>query len=143
MQITKTMKSTALILVFLLTPLADFSAGGENRGEKKSQGSTGMNACLDKYDSQWGLKCTNCPESENTYRVSYRNICTDKIDVQICVQETSKKWKMISYRGVPPQDTLSAAACNGTGKSLFWVKKAGDREVVFPTIDQINKDYSK
>jgi hypothetical protein len=41
-----------------------------------------------------------------------------------------------------PNDTISAYACEGTGKWIFWTRAAGDNTVVFPTDEEIEKEFS-
>jgi len=100
------------------------------------------NECVEKYDSKWGATCKNCTFTKDTYRVSLKNICEEKIDVMCCVQEKYKNWKCYTLTELASQDTIIGYACEGTGKYLFWAKKAGDNEIGFPSIEEVNKTYT-
>lgn len=97
--------------------------------------------CLKKYDYKWGNSCANCMTSKDTYTVSYRNECSEKIDCMVCVQEKYKNWRCYTSMNLEPQDTIYGYACKGAGISMHWVKQAGDRQIVFPTIDEVNNTY--
>jgi len=99
------------------------------------------NDCLEKYDSKWGKACANCQVAKDTYLVSMRNICTEKIDCMVCVQEKYKNWRCYTLLNLEPQDTIYGYACKGAGRYLYWAKQAGDTQITFPTVDQVNKDY--
>ena len=75
--------------------------------------------------------------------VYLKNTCDQSIDVMICVQESNKEWKRFHHTAMAPGDSLRAYACAGTGKYLAWGRRAGDESVVFPTIEQVNKDYTE
>jgi len=100
------------------------------------------NECLEKYDSKWGNKCANCMTSKDTYLVSLRNVCTEKIDCLVCVQEKYKNWRCYTNLAVKPQDTVYGYACKGAGRYLYWVKRAGDNQISFPTVDEVNSTYT-
>ena len=100
------------------------------------------NECLEKYDSKWGSDCANCMESKDTYLVSLRNVCTEKIDCMVCVQEKYKNWRCYSHYDLMPRDTVYGYACKGAGRYLYWVKRAGDTETAFPTISEVNSTYT-
>ena len=97
--------------------------------------------CVMKYRSAWGEDCSQCAAWNDSYVVYLKNTCDQSIDVMICVQEYNKNWKMFNHKAMAPGDSLRAYACVGTGKYLAWGRRAGDESVVFPTIEQVNKDY--
>ncbi len=99
--------------------------------------------CLEKYDSKWGDYCEYCEDYEDSYKVFLRNICSEEIDVLVSVQNETKTWQVFSRNEMKPQDTLVAYSCKGTGKYLYWVRKAGDTEVVFPSVTEINSAYKE
>ena len=98
------------------------------------------NECLEKYDSKWGKECANCMVAKDTYRVSLRNICSEKIDCMVCVQEKYKHWRCYTQLNLEPMDTIYGYACKGAGRYLYWVKQAGDG--AFPTVDEVNVTYA-
>jgi hypothetical protein len=42
-----------------------------------------------------------------------------------------------------PKDTMIAYACEGTGKYLYWARKADDTSIFFPTDEAINEQFKK
>ncbi|MBL4578075.1 MAG: hypothetical protein JKX74_06345 [Flavobacteriales bacterium] len=100
------------------------------------------NECLEKYSFKWGKSCTNCMTSRDTYLVSYRNECSEKIDCMVCVQEKYKNWRCYTRMNLAPKDTIYGYACKGVGLSMHWVKQAGDNQIVFPTVEEVNNTYS-
>jgi len=101
------------------------------------------NECLEKYNFTWGTNCINCMSSKDTYRVCMKNVCSEKIDVMICVQEKYLNWRCYTRYGLEFKDTIFGYACKGSGRHLYWVKKAGDTQTSFPTMEEINANYSE
>ncbi len=101
------------------------------------------NDCLKKYESKWGEYCVQCQDYKNSYRVNLRNVCAEKIDAKVAVQESDKRWRTFIKTQMSPGDTMIAYACNGTGKYLYWVCRAGDKSTVLPSDEEINAGYSK
>ena len=100
------------------------------------------NECLEKYDSKWGKECKNCMVAKDTYRVSLRNVCSETIDCMVCVQEKYLNWRCYTLLTLEPQDTIYGYACKGSGRYLYWVKQAGDSQITFPTVDEVNSTYA-
>ena len=124
---------TLLILVFSSTLL--FSQDNE-QGDQYSN-------CMKKTSSKWADNCQQCYSSTNSYRVYLTNVCEEMLDVKIGVQENTKKWRTFLITKVAPKDSISGYACVGTGKFIFWARKTGDKEIVFPTDEEINLKYIK
>ena len=103
----------------------------------------GTDRCLEKHNSGWGEKHYRCTEFKDSYRVTLRNTCDDQLDVLVAVQESNKKWRDFFFRGVEPKDTVIGFACEGTGKYMFWTRPAGNTEIKFPTLQEINDEYGK
>ena len=97
--------------------------------------------CLEKYDSKWGKECANFMVAKDTYVVSLRNICSEKIDCMVCVQEKYKRWRCYTQLNLAPKDTIYGYACKGAGRYLYWVKQAGDG-ATFPTVNEVNSTYA-
>ncbi|MEO5571197.1 MAG: hypothetical protein ABIT08_11330 [Bacteroidia bacterium] len=129
------MKNLIVIQIILLTSTLLYSQDAEN-GDKYSN-------CLKKTSSKWADNCQQCFSAANTYRVYLTNVCDENLDVKIGVQETTKKWRTFMRTNLAPKDSVSAYACVGTGKYIFWARKAGDKEIIFPTDEEINLKYTK
>jgi hypothetical protein len=99
--------------------------------------------CLVKYRFNWGESCNSCQMPKDTYKVYLRNTCDETLDVVVCVQETSKRWRYYSFKKLAPKDSVSAYACVGTGKILKFVKPSNNTELVLPTSDEVNAQYAK
>lgn len=97
--------------------------------------------CVNKYRSDWGENCSQCTSWKDSYVVYLRNTCQESIDVMVCVQEDDKTWRRFQHKAMAPNDSLRAYACVGTGKYLSWARKAGDENITFPSVEQVNKEY--
>jgi hypothetical protein len=129
------MKKNIIFLILILSSTLLYS-------QETEEGDAYSN-CLKKTSSKWADNCQQCFSSSNTYRVYLKNVCKENLDVKIGVQETTKKWRTFIRTNLAPDDSVSAYACVGTGKYIFWARKAGDKEVAFPTDEQINLKYIK
>ena len=101
-----------------------------------------MAQCLKKTSSEWGSTCASCYNSAKSYRVNLSNVCTEKLDVKVAVQERTNRWKTFNQNNLIPGDSISSYACEGTGKYVFWTRKAGDKTIVFPTDEEIEKEFA-
>lgn len=101
-----------------------------------------LSQCLKKSSSEWASNCGSCYNSSKSYRINLKNVCTENLDVKVAVQERSKRWRTFSQNNLAPGDTISSYACEGTGKYVFWNRKAGDKSIVFPTDDEIEKEFA-
>jgi hypothetical protein len=72
--------------------------------------------------------------------VNLKNVCSEKIDVKVAVQERSNRWRTFNMNNMAPGDTISGYACEGTGKYVFWTRQAGDKTIEFPSDEEISKD---
>lgn len=102
-----------------------------------------VNKCIVKYASEWSKPCSQCSDYSKSYRAYFRNECTEKLDVKCAAQEQDKRWRTFTKLEMMPNDTISAYACKGNGKYLYWVRHTGDNTVVFPTDEEINNMYNK
>lgn len=114
--------------------------GTDNEPKIEELGQKSYSDCVVKYRSAWGEDCSQCANWNDSFVVYYKNTCEEPIDVMICVQEENKSWRKFQHARMVPGDSLRAYACIGTGKTLTWGRKAGDESVVFPTVEQVNKD---
>lgn len=126
----------------LITDLAVLSVVVVLWAFKSSEQEKDYTECLIKYRSAWGEYCENCNNIyKNSYKVFFRNECGEKIDVKVGVQDSiSRKWKTFYWSEMAPGDTMVAYACDGNGKYLKWVRKAGDNFMIFPSDDKINAE---
>jgi len=99
--------------------------------------------CLSKSSSAWASNCGMCINSSKSYRINLKNVCDEKLDVRLAVQERSMQWKTYNLNNMAPGDTISGYACEGTGKYVFWTRKAGDNTIVFPTEAEIELEFSQ
>ncbi len=102
-----------------------------------------MSDCLKKYNYKWGQNCTQCYNSSKSYTAYFRNVCKETIDIKCAVQEKHKRWRTFLRNHLAPNDTLAAYACEGTGKYMYWVRKADDNSVTFPSDEEINSEYAR
>ncbi len=102
-----------------------------------------LNHCLVKYKSEWGKPCLQCLDYSKSYRVYFRNDCTEKLDVKCAAQQADKRWKTFTRLEMMPNDTIVAYACEGNGKYMKWVRRSGDTMTAFPGDEEINETYSK
>lgn len=129
------MKKTISLLFFLLPTFI--------YAQEKDTSTSDYSECLKKTSSMWGEKCLQCMNFDNSYRVNLANICKETLDVKVAVQEYTKRWRTFLRSELAPDDSVSAYACVGTGKYIFWARKAGDKAVMFPTDEEINQKFVK
>jgi hypothetical protein len=99
------------------------------------------NQCVQKAESEWGGGCLNYGFSEEKYTVHLVNTCNNVVDLMSCVQRTNQRWTCFYRMDMHQNDTLHAYACQGSGKFLKWVRKAGDVSTKFPTRKEVNDQY--
>jgi hypothetical protein len=105
--------------------------------------------CLVKTDSRWGAPCEKCEsyvegykrDWSGTYQIDLKNACRDVIEVKVAVQEKNGTWRTFPVRALGPDESMSAFACEGSGKYLYWVRKANDTEIVLPSDREIITEY--
>lgn len=129
------MKSAKYIILLILFSIVIYSFKPLDDGEKD------WSKCVEKYKATWGDPCMDCTYNYDIFQVFMKNVSTDNVDLFVAVQESNKSWKCYMFEKLLPNDTIVAHACKGTGKYLKWVRKAGDREIEFPTCDDVNRDY--
>ena len=131
-----------LINYLLIISLSYFSLTNLVEIENDAPQQMSYSDCIVKYRFAWGEDCSQCATWKDSYVAYLKNTCDQPIDVMICVQESNKEWKRFQHKMMASGDSLRAYACEGTGKYLAWARRAGDESVAFPTIDQVNKQYT-
>lgn len=105
--------------------------------------------CLVKVSSKWGAVCERCEyytdgykrDYSGTFRIEMRNTCRDIVEVKVAMQEKDGNWRTFPVRALGPEESLDAFACKGSGKYLYWVRKADDTEIVLPSDQEILTEY--
>ena len=114
-----------LLKLILLFALCNSLCQGQNK--------TNLRGCIKKIKTEIGVKCEDCKDYKDSYKVLLINICTDTLDIQIAVQNRNKTWKIFQKNRVKPNDTIDAYSCDGAGKFLKWVRVHGDTTYHFPS----------
>ncbi|MFM7055066.1 MAG: hypothetical protein ACKOX7_10045 [Bacteroidota bacterium] len=124
-----TVKSLTISLVSLLIYNFDSIAQSSNEG------------CIVKVNSEWAVPVGSCINSNNTYKAYFVNQCGKSVDIKLAIQEKSNRWRVFNHLNIAPGDTVSGYACDGSGKFVTWSRPTGNKSIVFPTDDEINRDY--
>jgi hypothetical protein len=132
------MNNRRLLLLIVLLLLA-FWAGAQDADR---------NDCVVKASSSWGTDQGDCEifdgfrrDNSGSFRVSLRNSCRDIMEVKIAVQESSGTWRIFPVKALVPGEECSAHACRGTGRYLYWTKRASDAGTVLPSDRDILTEY--
>lgn len=135
--------SLSLLLLFVLSshsfkPESESSVNEEYLNLQKEKD---WDSCVQKESSSWGGRCLNYGFSEDMYNINLINSCSEDLDLMCCVQRINGQWRCFYRLDMSSDDTLTAYACKGTGKYLKWVRKAGDVQVKFPSLNEVNDKY--
>ena len=107
----------------------------------ESMAQTSKEGCIVKVNSEWAAPVGSCISSNNTYKAYFVNQCGKSVDIKLAIQEKSNRWRVFNHLNIAPGDTVSGYACDGTGKFVTWSRPTGNKSIVFPTDDEINRDY--
>ncbi len=107
----------------------------------ESMAQTSKEGCIVKVYSEWAVPVGSCIGSNNTYKAYFVNQCGKSVDIKLAIQEKSNRWRVFNHLNIAPGDTVSGYACDGTGKFVTWSRPTGNKSIVFPTDDEINRDY--
>lgn len=107
------------------------------------------NNCIVKARSAWGQPCEKCEyykegykrDFSGTYRIDLQNTCAQLVEVKVAMQEKNGTWRTFPVKALAPNETMSAFACQGTGKYLYWVRRVNDTEIVLPSDQEILTEY--
>lgn len=106
--------------------------------------------CVLKTSSTWGAPCEHCQnyvegykrDFSGTYQLELKNACGDVIEVKVAVQEKNGTWRTFPVHALGANETMSAFACEGSGKYLYWARRANDTEIILPTDRDIITAYT-
>ncbi|MEO8590537.1 MAG: hypothetical protein ABI432_14265 [Flavobacteriales bacterium] len=130
-------KKTILLILMLLLA---FWAGAQDQS---------FTDCLVKTASRWGAPCEKCEaykegfkrDYSGTYQIELKNACKEMIEVKVAVQEKNGTWRTFPVKALGAEETMSAFACQGTGKYLYWVRRVNDTEIILPSDAEILTEY--
>lgn len=130
-------KTLLLIVLFLLA----FWVGAQDQNYSE---------CLVKTASRWGAPCDKCEsytegykrDWTGTYQLDLKNSCRDLIEVKVAVQEKNGTWRTFPVHALAPDESMNAFACQGSGKYIYWARRANDTEIVLPTDREIITEYT-
>lgn len=125
------MKNKRLLLLICLLLVA-FWAGAQDRSYE---------SCLVKTDSRWGAKCDRCHaytadlkrDYSGTFQVDLKNTCVEIIEVKVAMEEKDGNWRTFPVKALAQGESMTVYACRGTGKYVYWVRRANDSEIILPS----------
>ncbi len=105
--------------------------------------------CVAKSQSSWGRPCDKCEAYTESYKRDYRgvyqielkNTCGDAVELKVAMQEGNGRWRTFPVKALAPGENMTAFACNGTGKYLYWVRRLNDTEILLPSDQEILTEY--
>lgn len=105
--------------------------------------------CIVKSNTEWGAVCERCEYYKDGYVRSYdetftltlKNVCTERVEVKVAMQEKNGKWRTFPVHFLEKDQSFKAYACKGSGKYLYWVRRADDSELILPTDAEIISEY--
>ena len=133
-------RNTILLLATALGSLAGLAAFGQDRN---------YSDCVVKSASKWGEVCEKCEmykeqfkrDFAGTYQVELTNTCSETVEVKVAVQEKNGTWRTFPVKVLKGQEKMTAFACQGSGKYLYWVRRLDDTEIVLPSDQEILTEY--
>jgi len=107
------------------------------------------NDCVVKATSEWGRPCDKCEhysegykrDFSGTYQVTLRNTCNETVELKVAMQEKNGTWRTFPIKAIAANETMTAYACQGTGKYLYWVRRLNDVEIVLPSDREIITEH--
>jgi len=108
------------------------------------------NDCVMKVASTWGQPCEKCEsykegykrDHSGNYQIELENTCRDLIEVKVAMQEKNGTWRTFPVKALMPQEKMTAFACQGSGKYLYWARRVNDTEVLLPSDHEILTSYA-
>ncbi len=105
--------------------------------------------CVVRSQSSWGRPCDKCETYTESYKRDYRgvyqielkNTCGDAVELKVAMQEGNGRWRTFPVKALASGESMTAFACNGTGKYLYWVRRLNDTEILLPSDQEILTEY--
>ncbi|MFT3885710.1 MAG: hypothetical protein QM724_09840 [Flavobacteriales bacterium] len=105
--------------------------------------------CVVKANSSWGKPCEKCEaytegykrDFRGVYQVELQNTCSEAVEVKVAMQEAPGTWRTFPAKMLGAGQSMTAFACNGTGKYLYWVRRLNDTEIALPSDAEILTEY--
>lgn len=104
--------------------------------------------CLVKSSSSWGKACDKCEtyngykrDYSGVYQVELKNVCTEMLEVKVALQEDNGSWRTFPVKALEGGASMSAYACHGTGKYMYWARRVNDTEIILPSDREIVSAY--
>ena len=105
--------------------------------------------CVIKSTSEWGKPCEKCEaykegfkrDYSGVYRIELKNACNETVELKVAMQEKSGIWRTFPIKALAAGGTMTAFACDGTGKYLYWVRRLNDTEILLPSDQEILTEY--
>lgn len=104
--------------------------------------------CLMKTSSSWGQPCEKCEnykgfkrDFSGVYQVELKNICTEMMEVKVAMEEQNGTWRTFPVKTLEGGATMTAFACHGTGKYLYWARRVNDTTIILPSDGEIVSAY--
>lgn len=105
--------------------------------------------CVSKAKSSWGQPCEKCESYTESFKRDYRgvyqielkNTCNEAVEMKVAMQEGNGRWRTFPIKALSAGESMTAFACNGTGKYLYWVRRLNDTEILLPSDQEILTEY--
>ncbi len=105
--------------------------------------------CVAKTRSNWGQPCEKCEtytesykrDYSGVYQVELKNTCNEAVELKVAMQESNGRWRTFPIKALAGGESMTAFACNGTGKYLYWVRRLNDTEILLPSDQEILTEY--
>ncbi len=104
--------------------------------------------CLVKASSSWGRTCDKCEsykgykrDYSGVYQVELKNLCSEMMEVKVAMEEENGTWRTFPVKTLEGGATMTAYACHGTGKYLYWARRVNDTEILLPSDGEIVSAY--
>lgn len=105
--------------------------------------------CVAKEKSTWGEPCAKCEaykegfkrDYSGVYQITLKNVCKESVELKVAMQESNGRWRTFPIKALDADESMTAFACNGTGKYLYWVRRLNDTELLLPSDQQILVEY--
>jgi hypothetical protein len=105
--------------------------------------------CVTKAQSNWGQPCPKCEaytevykrDYHGVYQIELKNTCNEAVELKVAMQESNGRWRTFPIKALAGGETMTAFACNGTGKYLYWARRLNDTEILLPSDQEILTEY--